>query len=128
VVGETSHAIGQGYEAAFGSKEERIFRCLDGGLKLYCPLLPDSEVHVMRSTDLVDDTRQEVARVKEVLGDGCSGGIVFNCILRRLELDAKHLHEPFLKAFAGMEVAGFHTYGESFLGHINQTLTGIWFK
>lgn len=100
----------------------------DGGLKLYCQLLEGSEVHVMRSTDLVDDTRQEVARVKQALGGSCAGGITFNCILRRLELDAKQLHEPFLQTFDGMEMGGFHTYGESLLGHINQTLTGLWFK
>jgi hypothetical protein len=48
--------------------------------------------------------------------------------LRRLELDAKQRHEPFIASFAGLEMAGFHTYGESWLGHINQTLTGLWFK
>ncbi len=99
----------------------------NGGLKLYCQLLEGSEVHVMRSTDLVDDTRREIARVRAALGGACSGGFAFNCILRRLELDAKDLHGPFLQAFGGLEMAGFHTYGESFLGHINQTLTGLWF-
>ncbi len=99
-----------------------------GGLKFYCQLLEGSAVHVMQSTDLVEDTRQEVARVRAQLGGTMSGGFVFNCILRRLELDAKGLHGAFLESFAGLEIGGFHTYGESWLGHINQTLTGLWFK
>lgn len=99
----------------------------DGGLKLYCQLLEGSEVHIMQSTDLVEDTRRELARVRAALGGTFSGGLAFNCILRRLELDAKNLHGPFLHAFEGLEMGGFHTYGESWLGHINQTLTGLWF-
>ena len=87
-----------------------------------------SDVYLMQSTDLVEDTRKELARVKAALGGSLSGGVAFNCILRRLELDAKALHGPFLEVFHGLETAGFHTYGESYLGHINQTLVGLWFK
>jgi hypothetical protein len=100
----------------------------DGGLKFYCQIPEGMEVQVMRSTDLVADTQREIARVRERLGGQVSGGFAFNCILRRLELDAKRLHGPFLESFAGLEMAGFHTYGESFLAHINQTLTGLWFR
>ena len=99
----------------------------DGGLKLYCQVLEGAQVHVMRSRDLLGETRAEIARIKQRLGGEASGGLAFNCILRRLELDAGKLHGPFVDSFEGLEVAGFHTYGESWLGHINQTLTGLWF-
>ncbi len=99
----------------------------DGGIKFYCYLPEGMDVHIMQSTDLVQGTHDEIARVRKLLADKLSGGFAFNCILRRLELDAKGQHEPFLQAFAGLEVAGFHTYGESWLGHINQTFTGLWF-
>ncbi len=99
----------------------------DGGLKFYCNINQGMEVHLMRSTDLVGDTRAAMERTKKEL-NGISGGLLFNCILRRLELDAKQQHDPFLKSFAGIEGAGFHTYGESWLGHINQTLTALLFS
>lgn len=99
----------------------------DGGLKFYCEILEGMDVHVMQSTDLVADTRAAIGKIRKELGGEISGGIAFNCILRRLELDAKGQHEPFLEIFEGSQVAGFHTYGESWLGHINQTLTGLWF-
>jgi hypothetical protein len=47
--------------------------------------------------------------------------------LRRLEIDAKKLDGPFYESFKNLEVAGFHTYGESWLGHVNQTLTALLF-
>jgi hypothetical protein len=100
----------------------------DGSLKFYCQLAEGAEVYVMQSTDLVEDTRRELARVASVLGAPIRGGLAFNCILRRLELDAKGWHGRFLETFSGIEMAGFHTYGESWLGHINQTLTGLWFR
>jgi hypothetical protein len=99
----------------------------DGGLRFYCAIGEGMDVHLMESTDLVADTRAALGAWSRELGSPIAGGLAFNCILRRLELDDKDLHRPFLDSFAGMQVAGFHTYGESWLGHINQTLTGLWF-
>ncbi len=99
----------------------------DGGLKFYCQIEEGMTVHLMRSTDLVADTHAAVRRVAGTLGAPIAGALLFNCILRRLQLDAEHTHEAFRSAFAGMAAAGFHTYGESWLGHINQTCTGIVF-
>lgn len=95
----------------------------DGGLRFYCQVLPGMEIHLMQSTDLVKDSKEAVAQATQEL----RGGLAFNCILRRLELDAKKLHPPFYDVFQGTQTAGFHTYGESWLGHINQTLTALLF-
>ena len=99
----------------------------DGGLKFYCQITEGSQVHLMRSTDLVGETRQAMARAARSVGGRAGGAIAFNCILRRLELDAANAHEGFRSAFAGIPTAGFHTYGESYLGHMNQTCTALVF-
>ncbi|HEX7479919.1 MAG TPA: FIST N-terminal domain-containing protein [Polyangiales bacterium] len=99
----------------------------DGGLKFYCQILEGMRVHVMRSIGLVADTRRELSQVRARLGGSMSGGLAFNCILRRKEIDAMQTQAAFIESFAGLQMAGFHTYGESWLGHINQTFTGLWF-
>ena len=99
----------------------------DGGIKFYCQILEGMQVDVMRSGDLVSETTDAFAAAVQGLGGVASGAVLFNCILRRLELDAGDQTQGFLDAFQGVPVAGFHTYGESWLGHMNQTLTGVIF-
>ena len=101
---------------------------VDGrGIKFYCQVLPHMQVELMRGTDLVEETRQDLRTAADELGGHVSGAVMFNCILRRLELDEKDLGEAFVDAIGGVPTAGFHTYGESWLGHINQTLTAVLF-
>lgn len=97
------------------------------GIKFYCQILPQMRVELMRSTDLVGDTRSDLRQAYNSLGGQVSGTVAFNCILRRLEIDQNGLHQDFADAFDGVPTAGFHTYGESWLGHINQTLTAVLF-
>jgi hypothetical protein len=99
----------------------------DGGLKFYCNIAQGMKIRLMNSTDLVLDAHDAMKNARKALGAPVSGGLAFNCVLRRLEMDAKKLHEDFLESFEGMQVGGFHTYGETWLGHINQTLTALWF-
>jgi hypothetical protein len=100
-----------------------------GGIKFYCQILEGMTVELMRGSDLVEETRAALRAAAAEVGGRPSGAVMFNCILRRLEIDAKQLHQPFVEAVAtlGTPVAGFHTYGESWLGHINQTLTAVVF-
>jgi hypothetical protein len=99
----------------------------DGGLKFFCNIAEGMRISLMNSTDLVDDTRRAVQEAQARLKAPISGGLAFNCVLRRLEMDAKNLHPGFLHTFEGMQVSGFHTYGETWLGHMNQTMTALWF-
>jgi hypothetical protein len=99
----------------------------DGGLKFYCRITEGSEVHLMRGTDLVGETREAMSRAAREVGGTGGGVLAFNCILRRLELDATKAHDGFHGAFGGLPTAGFHTYGETYLGHINQTCTALVF-
>ena len=98
----------------------------DKGIRFYCQILEGMDVELMQAGDLVADTAAALARIREHLGTP-SGAVLFNCILRRLELDATGQMEPFVAALSGIPSAGFHTYGETWLGHINQTLTGVVF-
>ncbi len=98
-----------------------------GGVKFYAQLRTGAYVEVMAASDLIADTRQTLAQARAGLSGRISGALLFNCILRRLEMDADGSAAEFLAALQGIPTAGFHTYGESWLGHINQTLTGVVF-
>lgn len=99
----------------------------DGGLKFYCQVLEGMEIHLMNPTDLVGDTRAALDDARARLGGQVTGAVVFNCILRRLEIDGRPIEGAFYQNLRGIPLAGFHTYGESWLGHINQTLTAVMF-
>jgi hypothetical protein len=100
---------------------------VDGGIRFYAQLRPGMQVEVMCAGDLVADTRRTLERARAELGGDVRGAVLFNCILRRLEMDADGSSEQFLATLAGIPTAGFHTYGETWLGHVNQTLTGVLF-
>ena len=100
-------------------------RIVDGGLKFYCQILEGIDVDLMRSTDLVEETRDALQKAAQELGGRVSGALLFNCILRRLEMDDKGVGSDFVTAVGQFPVCGFHTYGESYVGHMNQTLTGL---
>jgi hypothetical protein len=99
----------------------------EGHIVFYAQILPGTEVQVMTGTDLVRDTADAVREARLALGGRASGAVMFNCILRRLEIDARGIAPGFLRAFDDLPLAGFHTYGESWIGHVNQTLTGVVF-
>lgn len=75
----------------------------------------------MEAADLVDETRAALHEAHRALRGYVSGGVMFNCILRRLEMDATGIAQPFLEAFGGLPMAGFHTYGETWMAHVNQS-------
>lgn len=98
-----------------------------GGIKFYCRMTEGAEVTVMRTADIVAGTRDALALAAREVGGRAGGALLFNCILRRLELDASNAHEQFRATLAGVPTAGFHTYGETYVGHVNQTCTGLVF-
>jgi len=81
---------------------------------------------LLELTNLIDDTKEALDRSMKKLG-GISGVIVFNCAHRALELEFKKLTETYGEVFADIPVIGFNSYGEQFIGHMNQTATMIVF-
>ncbi|HEY8718776.1 FIST signal transduction protein [Pengzhenrongella sp.] len=99
-----------------------------GGIKFYAQILEGMEVDVMQSGEIVAETSAAFAAAVRRIGGVASGAVLFNCILRRLELDAKGETDAFVNVLKDVPLAGFHTYGETWLGHMNQTLTGVVFS
>lgn len=93
-------------------------------LKFYCAVSEGVELELLQSTDIIADTQRAVAEANH---DGRVAGLInFNCILRTLELKSRQLTQAYADLFP-VPMAGFSTYGEANIGHINQTATMIAF-
>jgi hypothetical protein len=88
----------------------------------YCQMKKGTKLRVLRARDIVDDTRRDLQAKLAELG-GSSGIMNFHCILRTLELEEKGETQAYADVFTGTPMIGFSTYGESYIGHVNQTST-----
>ncbi|UUX91915.1 FIST signal transduction protein [Methanoplanus endosymbiosus] len=96
-------------------------------VKFYCNIIEGMELNILESDDIVQSTKEDVnARLSEL--KEISGLINFHCILRTLELESKNQTEEYARIFEGIPAIGFSTYGEEYIGHINQTSTMLVFK
>jgi len=99
----------------------------DGSIIFYCQVLQGMELEILESTDIVEDTRKAVKDKAAEMG-GISGIINFHCILRTLELENIGRTADYGGVFSDIPTIGFSTYGEEYVGHINQTSTMLAFK
>ncbi len=92
----------------------------------YCNILEGMELSLLESLDIVADTRK--ALDQKIAEHGKLSGVLnFHCILRTLELEAKGQTEAYGQVFSDVPTIGFSTYGEEYIGHINQTSTMLLF-
>jgi len=98
-----------------------------GSILFYCMVKEGMELALLESTDIVADTRKAVNEKVRQLG-GASALINFHCILRALELEEKGQGKAYGSIFTDIPTIGFSTYGEEYIGHINQTSTMLIFK
>ena len=92
----------------------------------YCQVNQGMSLRLLESCNIVEDTRRDLERELDALGN-CQGIINFNCILRTQELIQKRACEAYSALFRDIPTIGFSTYGESYIGHINQTATMVLF-
>jgi hypothetical protein len=93
-----------------------------------CAVAEGSKLHFMRGENLVDDTRTRLAAVRAALAAPLAGGLFFNCAYRMLEAQISGTEAAYHSTLSESVVhAGMHSNGETYLGHINQTLTGLVF-
>lgn len=97
------------------------------GIKFYCQIEEGSVVNLCAATNMVKDNLEMVGSVKQTLGT-VSGGLIFNCILRYLEIEAEGIGTDIIKTFQGIPMVGFNTYGEELITHMNQTVTALFIK
>ncbi len=98
----------------------------NGSIKFYCNVKQGTELSLLESKNIIEDTKRDFENKKNEFGN-ISGVINFNCILRTLELQNKNQTKEYGELFSSVPTIGFSTYGEEFIGHINQTATMLIF-
>lgn len=94
----------------------------DNSIVFYCNIKEEMELSILDSTDIIAKTKKDIDEKINSLSS-ISGLINFNCILRTLELEQKKLTQQYGELFSSIPTVGFSTYGEEYIGHINQTAT-----
>ena len=97
----------------------------DGSLSFFCAIDEGVVLTLAEPRDLVEATRRELARVEQRLG--CFDLVLgFDCVLRRIEAEARQQRREIADLYRQYRVVGFETYGEQYRSmHLNQTFTGI---
>lgn len=98
----------------------------DDHMVFYCNMIEGMELEILESTDIISET-QKALKDKEVEMGHIGAIINFNCILRTLDLEKKDLTQAYADIFLQYPTVGFSTYGEAYIGHINQTATMLLF-
>ncbi|GJD98264.1 FIST N-terminal domain-containing protein [Methylobacterium isbiliense] len=97
----------------------------DGSLSFHCAVDEGVVLTLARQKDIVEATREELARLDANLG-GLDLVIGFECVLRRLDAELHQVRHSISDLYRRYNVVGFETYGEQFRSmHLNQTFTGI---
>ena len=93
----------------------------------YCGMKQGMELRLLESTDIVADTALALQQAKQELGT-ISAIINFNCILRTLDLKQQDKTQAYGALFKDVPTVGLSTYGENYIGFINQTATMLLFS
>lgn len=101
-----------------------LVRVEGDGLFLACAVAEGTRLNLMRPTNLLTDTRARIDRARHSLG-AIDGALLFNCAYRMIEADITGQVDAYHATLSAMTHAGMQSNGESYLGHINQTLTGL---
>jgi hypothetical protein len=99
----------------------------NGGIQFYCSVREGTVLHATRSGDLRKSAIDAVEDAKKHLPNGIHGALLFNCVIRYMELKASHKEAAFNSVFAGCHFIGANTYGEDLYMHHNATLTAVFF-
>ena len=99
----------------------------DGALSFLSAIDDGLPLVLGRSADILETLAGALA-VRDVAGRAPDFVLGFDCVLRRLEIEAKGLSAAASRILAEGRVTGFNTYGEQHYGlHVNQTFVGVAF-
>ena len=89
----------------------------------YCSVKEGMELTVLRPGDIVATTHADLHNCGKF-----QAVVDFNCCMRTSALTQKNQLKEYSEIFENVPAVGFATYGESYIGHMNQTSTMLLLK
>jgi len=93
----------------------------------YCNVKEGMQLRLLKARDIVTETEKALTEAARQLGH-VEALVNFNCIQRKLELEQTQRLGDYGALFHRFKCIGFSTYGESYIGHINQTSVMLLFQ
>ncbi|HWQ66571.1 MAG TPA: FIST N-terminal domain-containing protein [Methanospirillum sp.] len=92
----------------------------------HCQILKNIELEILSPTDIIEETRKAIVLMEKRVGP-IKGLINFNCSERTFLLNKADKCDEYGALFNHIPTIGFSTYGEEYIGHMNQTATMLIF-
>lgn len=92
----------------------------DDGLALFNTIHEGQRLVLMKMGGIIEDTRIALEAKRRELG-GVSAILDFDCAHRDMAMRERGVVPDYARLFAGVETAGFATFGELYIANINQT-------
>ena len=120
----SKHPVGLVFEGADGVHYfVRSPYGFDGNaITFYCSVKEGLELTMLQACNIVEHTREDLRKCGKI-----QAAVDFNCMYRTNELRRKNELTEYSQIF-DCPAIGFATYGESYIGHMNQTSTMLLLK
>ncbi|MDR1172992.1 MAG: FIST C-terminal domain-containing protein [Bacteroidales bacterium] len=99
----------------------------NGAMDFFCSVKEGMELTVLQAQDIVANTRKDLEQAWLNNRDP-KAVIEFNCMSRMIELGEKNQKQEYAALFKSVPTIAFGTFGESYIGHMNQTSTMLFLK
>ena len=99
----------------------------NGAMDFFCSVKEGVELTVLQARDILPDTKRDLEAAFSENKD-LKAIIEFNCVSRMFELLEKGQGNEYAALFKSIPTVSFGTFGESYIGHMNQTSTMLLLK
>ena len=99
----------------------------DGAMDFFCSVKEGMELTILQAKDIVVNTSKDLEQAW--YNNRSLGAIIeFNCMSRVMELHGNKQEQEYAALFKSIPTISFGTFGESYIGHMNQTSTMLFLK
>lgn len=98
----------------------------NNSLIFFCHIREGMVLHILQAGDIIEDTAKALKEKENEIGP-LKALLNFNCILRTLQLEHDRKTSEFGRIFKDVPSIGLSTYGEAYIGQLNQTATMLVF-